>query len=110
MAQEGTCCGDGNVDCDAYLGVCICQNLSNCKLYIGILLYVYVNTFDFRDNELLFFFWLHCAACGISVPQPGMEPMPPAVEAWSQPLDRQQSPNTFDFKTLILGLPWWRSG
>ena len=24
-----------------------------------------------------------CAACGILVPQPGMEPMPPTVEAWS---------------------------
>ena len=27
-----------------------------------------------------FFFWLCCMACGILVPQPGIEPMPPAVE------------------------------
>ena len=26
-------------------------------------------------------FWLHCAAHGILVPQPGVEPTPPAVEA-----------------------------
>ena len=28
-------------------------------------------------------FWLHHAACGILDPQPGIEPVPPAVEAWS---------------------------
>ena len=28
-----------------------------------------------------FFFWPHCAACRILVPQPGIEPTPPAVEA-----------------------------
>ena len=31
----------------------------------------------------LFFFWLHCTACGILVPRPGIEPAPPALEAWS---------------------------
>ena len=30
-----------------------------------------------------FFFWLCCAACGILVPWPGIEPTSPAVEAWS---------------------------
>ena len=29
------------------------------------------------------FFWLCHAACGILVPLPGIEPAPPAVEAWS---------------------------
>ena len=29
------------------------------------------------------FFWPYCAACGISVPQPRIEPMSPALEAWS---------------------------
>ena len=29
------------------------------------------------------YFWPHCTACGILVPSPGMEPMPPAVEARS---------------------------
>ena len=27
-----------------------------------------------------FFFWPHCTACRISVPQLGIEPVPPAVE------------------------------
>ena len=29
------------------------------------------------------FFWLHRVACGILVPQPGIKPAPPAVEAQS---------------------------
>ena len=28
-------------------------------------------------------FWPRCAACGILVPQPGIEPTPPALEVWS---------------------------
>ena len=32
---------------------------------------------------LFFMFWLCHAACGILVPQPGNEPIPPALEAWS---------------------------
>ena len=28
-------------------------------------------------------FWGCCVACGILVPQPGIQPVPPAVEAWS---------------------------
>ena len=31
----------------------------------------------------LLFFWPHRVACGILVPLPGIEPTPPAVEAWS---------------------------
>ena len=31
----------------------------------------------------IFFFWPRHAACGILVPRPGMEPVPPAVEARS---------------------------
>ena len=36
-----------------------------------------------QDSKLVFFFfnfWLYRAACGILVPQPGIEPAPPAVE------------------------------
>ena len=29
------------------------------------------------------FYWLHCVACRILVPQPGIKLMPPAVEAQS---------------------------
>ena len=32
---------------------------------------------------IYFIFWLCCAACGILVPQPGIEPTPPAVEVRS---------------------------
>ena len=32
---------------------------------------------------LFIYFWPRCLACGILVPQPGIQPVPPAVEAWS---------------------------
>ena len=32
---------------------------------------------------LFYRFWPRCAACGILVPRTGIEPVPPAVEAWS---------------------------
>ena len=39
---------------------------------------------DFKKNfnifMYLFIFWPHLVACGILVPQPGIEPSPPAVE------------------------------
>ena len=38
-----------------------------------------------------FVFWLRCEAYGILVPQPGIEPVPPVLEAESQPLDNQGS-------------------
>ena len=31
----------------------------------------------------VFVFWLHCMACSILVPQPGIKPVPPALEAQS---------------------------
>ena len=30
-----------------------------------------------------FFFWPRCVACGILVPQPGIEPTPLVLEVWS---------------------------
>ena len=44
---------------------------------IGTSQYIFVLGF------VLFCFWLHHAACGILVHQPGMEHVPPALEAWS---------------------------
>ena len=41
------------------------------------------NTNVFSTGFCLFCFWLLCAACGILVSWPGIEPTPPAVEAWS---------------------------
>lgn len=34
-----------------------------------------------HTQSLFFFFWPHRTVCGISVPQPGTEPRPPAVKA-----------------------------
>lgn len=34
------------------------------------------------DAEFCGFFWLHHAAHKILVPQPGIKPLPPALEAW----------------------------
>ena len=39
----------------------------------------------------LFLFWPHLEACGILVPRPGIEPMPPTVEAQSHNSGRQGS-------------------
>ena len=33
--------------------------------------------------SVLFIYWLHCAACKILVPRPGIEPVLPALGAWS---------------------------
>ena len=37
-----------------------------------------------QSHHVLLFFWLCRLACGILVPQPGIEPVPPAVEAQSR--------------------------
>ena len=34
-------------------------------------------------NFSAFFFFIICMACSILVPQPGIKPIPPAVETWS---------------------------
>ena len=36
-----------------------------------------------RAVPFIFLIWPHRTACGILIPQPGMEPVLPAVEAWS---------------------------
>ena len=45
---------------------------------------------DMRMSSSLIFFFF--AACGVLVPQPGIEPTTPAVEAWSLTLGHQGSP------------------
>ena len=37
----------------------------------------------YKSVPILFYFWPHCVACGILFPWPGIEPTPPALEAWS---------------------------
>ena len=51
-------------------------------------------------DSFFFFFGLRCAACGISVPQLGIESVPPAVEAWSPNhwTAREFLPDSFYFK------------
>ena len=41
-------------------------------------MFIYLSFFSF-----FFFFWSLCSAYGILVPQPGIEPMSPAVQVWS---------------------------
>ena len=37
----------------------------------------------FKKKLFDFIYWLHCSAYGILVPWPGIEPLAPALEAWS---------------------------
>ena len=39
--------------------------------------------FIFYFYFILFYFWPHCAACGILVSRPGIKPASPEVEVWS---------------------------
>ena len=52
----------------------IMQELKSCHLsiYLSLSLYIYI-----------YIFWPRCVSCGMLVPQPGIEPVLPAVEAWS---------------------------
>ena len=62
-----------------------------------------------------FLFWLHCAACGISVPPTGIEPLSPALEAWSLNHLTAREVLTFMFCVLLLDqvqtgyadFSWW---
>ena len=53
-------------------------------------------------KEKRFFFWPCCAACGNLVPQPGIKPISPAVEAQSlnQQTARQVPGKHFSIKAL----------
>ena len=45
-----------------------------------------------KISDFFLKFWLCCMVCGILVLQTGINPVSPASEAWSQPLDHQGSP------------------
>ena len=51
------------------------------SLWLCIYMYVCV-MFSFFSSFFLSF-WLHCVACEILLPWPGIEPMPLAVETWT---------------------------
>ena len=63
----------------AFYTLKICGNLAFSE---GGLHFLAVNIFKIR-SVLVFFFWLHYKACRILVPWPEIEPILPAVEAWS---------------------------
>ena len=48
-------------------------------IYICIYIYTYIYIYIY----IFFFFWPRHVACGILVPPPRIEPVPPAVEAQS---------------------------
>ena len=52
-----------------------------------------------------FFFWPHCEACGIFVLQPGIKPMPPAVEAPSPHCWTTREVPLITFYTLTVSSP-----
>ena len=51
------------------------------------------------------YFWPHHMVRGISVPHLGIEPRPPAMEAWTQPLGHQGCPSRA-FLEARPGLKW----
>ena len=53
-----------------------------------------------RQIGILFLFWLHRVACRILVPQPGIEPVSPALEARS--LNHWTAREVPDWHSLIL--------
>ena len=55
-----------------------------------------------------FFFWLHHVACGILVPQPGIEPVPPAAEARS--LNHWTAREFSKNEILLFATPWMGLG
>ena len=50
---------------------------------LGLWVYYFNQIWKKIWTLFLLFIWLRCAACGTLVPQPGVKPVPPAVEAWS---------------------------
>ena len=57
-----------------------CDIVRGCDL--GVHFHLFIFFFIFKKVNY-FYFWLHCAACGILVPWPRIEPEPSALEAWS---------------------------
>ena len=68
-------------------------------VYKFLLLHILVNTWH---HQFFFFFWSHYTACGILVPQPGIEPGSSAVKAQSPNLKMTREfleIHEFEFKT-----------
>ena len=50
-----------------------------CSSYVVLIFYYFIYLIIY----LFIYFWPCCMACQILVPQPGIEPVSPAVETWS---------------------------
>ena len=66
----------------------LCNCVVDFLLFYFIFLNNYPETIEWHFILFLFYFWpcpcgVHCVACGILVPQPGIEPVPPALGAQS---------------------------
>ena len=61
------------------------QYMANVFIYVCVCLLIYVYLLAYYINIICIFIYLlpNHMACGISVPQPGTEPMPPAVKVQS---------------------------
>ena len=60
-----------------------CGCFSSSALHKTSKLYGYFT--KLKNNSFFLRFWLYFGTCGILIPQPGTEPEPPALEAWSLP-------------------------
>ena len=56
------------------------QNLSTFFYKLKQNAYTVDNCLDFFEKFIFIIFWLHCEACWILVPQPGIKPIPLAVK------------------------------
>ena len=65
----------------------------SCKCLSGF--FIFLDALFSDGMCLLFYFWLHHTTCGILIPQPGIKPVSPALEA--------QSPNHWTAKEV----PQW---
>ena len=66
-------------DFSASWTVSFCLNIPLCSPFFKRAPLFIFNMFTY----LFYIFWPHCTVCGILVPQPGIKPTPPALEAWS---------------------------
>ena len=66
---------------DGYLGVSTFSHRCVCVCVFNYHLIIYFR--KFLSLFISLYFWPCLTACGILVPRPGVEPVPPELEAWS---------------------------
>ena len=100
------------LDCASQSSVCASRGetlccgrkwwLSFCQSYVDVL--ECISPFH-QLSQICFSFWLHWVACRI-FPWPGIEPVPPTVEAWNLNLDYQGNPDLGAFEWTSGQLKW----